>query len=219
MTILSNLNSREGGAGGDWGWGGGWGEGVFWKDRFVGGKKDMSNVLPGASSMYKFSHKLCEIFFPVFSPHLALPDFRLACFSILRPLRLLLGLHPLAKRRIYWLSWTSGKSKPNRPWISTAALDASKIEHIQDRGCHFCHGAWKRLQNVCKHYWFQQSTVGGWTAGQRGTPYIKRQIQELLISFVPLWDSVHISVHLSLERNSDRSWRWYQWRLAWFIFS
>lgn len=36
---------------------------VFWKDRFVGGKKEVSNVLPGASSMYKFFHKLCEIFF------------------------------------------------------------------------------------------------------------------------------------------------------------
>lgn len=58
-----------------------------------------------------FFHKLCENIFFFFkleiSPRLALPDLvSLSSYfsSSLRPPRRLLGLHPLAKRRTYWLS-------------------------------------------------------------------------------------------------------------------
>lgn len=70
MTILQNLNSLDGGEGGREGGGrgdggkGGWVGVLKVKDRFVGGKKGGSDLLPGASSMYEvFFHKLCEIFF------------------------------------------------------------------------------------------------------------------------------------------------------------
>ena len=71
------------------------------KDRFVGGKKGGSDLLPGASSMYEvFFHKLCEIFFCV---------------------RRLLVLRFQALSRYFPLYSTSSASSPWSPSISKAA--------------------------------------------------------------------------------------------------
>lgn len=73
------------------------------KDRFVGGKKGGSDVLPGASSMWSFFfHKLCEI---IFFPRSSFP-----------PLLALSGLVSL-----FSLYSTSSASSPWSPSISKAA--------------------------------------------------------------------------------------------------
>lgn len=71
----------------------------------------MSSQEPYPHMSFFSFHKLCEIilFFPCnFSSSCASRP-RLIIFSTLRPPRRLLGLRPLAKRRIYWLSWISEK--------------------------------------------------------------------------------------------------------------
>lgn len=75
------------------------------KDRFVAGKKVGSDVLPGASSMWSFFHKLCEIiFFSCIRRFLLFLRFQAPSRQFLSILRPLHHLRPLAKRRTYWLS-------------------------------------------------------------------------------------------------------------------
>lgn len=101
-TILSDQNSLEGGAGAG-GRMGGYFERIGLKEERRKRVTSSQEPLPCTS----FFLKLCEIFFPrhlsiFFSSCTSRPC--LLIFSILRPLRHLLGLHPLAKRRTYWLS-------------------------------------------------------------------------------------------------------------------
>lgn len=115
VTILENLKSPTGGAGKE-----GWVNGVKLKDRFEGGKQGVSDVsLPPPPKptrshihvrrflIFFIFHTLCEIIFSCIRCFLLSFYCRVFFFFFLSTrhhLHRLLGLHPLAKRRTYWLS-------------------------------------------------------------------------------------------------------------------